>query len=102
MKLHRGMFPQVFLFPARESDNVVLVATLSPREVTLDQLLRRAETLIRSRRVTLENFRTRVAAFRSSSPPNAQRSPILTDDFAPVDGLVSRQTLDELGNRKRF
>ncbi|MBN2506450.1 MAG: fused MFS/spermidine synthase [Verrucomicrobia bacterium] len=91
-----AVFPRVYLFPARESDNVVLVATCASQPVTLRQLQRRADAIVRGRRVSLPGFRTRVAAFRSLPPSNAHRSPVLTDDYAPVDGLLSGRTLRAL------
>lgn len=89
----KTVFPQVYQFPARESQNVVLVATKASEAVTLPELQQRANSLIRSQRVKMWSFRQRVGVVRVSPPPNAQASPILTDDFAPVDGLLNSRSL---------
>jgi hypothetical protein len=81
-------FPQVYLFPAASSKNVVLIATMAPEPVTLPRLTRRMKTLTASQRVTFPNFKTRIRRFKSVPPLSAPRSPILSDDFAPVDGLL--------------
>jgi spermidine synthase len=85
----KTVFPQVYLFPARDSMNVVLVATMSDQKVTELELRQRADALVTSRKVTLPTFRARAAAFRTQPPRTAARSPVLTDDFAPVDGLLT-------------
>ncbi len=87
-KTLKTVFPQVYLFPARTSQNIVLIATKSAEPVTLPELQRRADTLIREGRVTLPTFRRRLYSFQTNAPPTAANAPILTDDFAPVEGLM--------------
>jgi spermidine synthase len=82
------VFPQVYLFPAKGSRNVVLVATRFPQKVDLNLLRRRAAFLIQTHQVALPGFRERLESFYSLPPSNAFRSPILTDDYAPVEGLA--------------
>ena len=82
-------FPQVYLFPARQSQNVVLLGTKSPEKATFNVLHQRATFLIQQKRVTHPNFRNRIYSFRAEPPLNANRCPILTDDYAPVDGLLT-------------
>jgi spermidine synthase len=84
----RAVFPQVYLFPARSSQNVVLLATRSAARVDLFTLRPRASSLTRNRQITVPEFRDRVESFWASPPPNLARCPILTDDYAPVDGLL--------------
>jgi spermidine synthase len=84
----KSVFPQVYLFPATDSLNVVLVATKSKERVTQPLALARATDLVRTGVVSMPTFITRAAAFRRDPPPSFQRSPILTDDYAPVDGLL--------------
>ncbi len=85
----KSVFPQVYLFPATETYNVVLIGTKAPQKPSFNQLQVRALTLLAQKRVTLPTFRNRVYAYRGQPPAAAERSPILTDDFAPVDGLLS-------------
>lgn len=82
-----AVFPQVYLFPARESLNVVLIGTRSAEPLTLEGLRERALRASQSQRVRLPTLSQRVAAFQAGAPPNAKDCPVLQDDYAPVDGL---------------
>jgi spermidine synthase len=82
------VFPQVYLFPAQTSRNVVIVATRSSERADLNVLRERAVGLVNARRVTFPGFRERLEVFHPLRPANAARSPILTDDYAPVEGLA--------------
>jgi spermidine synthase len=81
-------FPQVYMFPALGSRNVVVLATKSPEPVTRTQLEQRLAQLVKARPVTFPNFETRLKRFLSGPPASASRSRVLTDDFAPVDGML--------------
>jgi spermidine synthase len=83
----KSVFPQVYLFPAKSSRNIVLVATRATIKPDLQVLRQRAAELIQSRRVTMPGYVQRLDSFRVAPPPNAIKSPILTDDYAPVEGL---------------
>jgi spermidine synthase len=90
--MHRTLktvFPQVYLFPAKTSLNVVFVATRSTAAANLEGARWRAAQMVQTRRITLPNFRERVESLQSTAPANASRSPILTDDYAPVEGLAA-------------
>jgi len=89
----KAVFPQVYSFPARESQNIVLIATKSKEPTTATALSQRAVDLVRRGWVALPTFLTRVQAFRADVPPSAARSLVLTDDFAPVDGLLKGGSL---------
>ena len=88
-KTMNSVFPHVYSFPARTSRNVVLVGTKSPDKITFNTLNTRAASLIHYKRITLPTFRDRLYSFRAEPPQNQQLCKILTDDFAPVDGLLS-------------
>jgi len=83
----KTVFPQVYFFPASGSMNVVIIATQSPGPTTATLLQQRAVALL-SRRAMPPGFMNRVAAFRAAPPANAERCPLLTDDYAPVEGLA--------------
>jgi len=85
----KTVFPQVYLFPARSSRNVVLVATRSGARADLFALRQRAALLVQTRRVTVPGFSERLEMFQALAPPSATRSPVLTDDYAPVEGLAA-------------
>ena len=88
-KTMKTVFPQVYLFPATDSLNVVVIGTKSSTASTLPALQQKAAELIKKGRIKLPTFRTRLAAFRSAAPPASSQSPVLTDDFAPIDGLLN-------------
>jgi spermidine synthase len=83
-----SVFPQVYLFPAKTSRNVVLLATRATIKADLNALRQRAALLTQSGSIKLPGFRERLEQFQAYAPPSAASSPILTDDFAPVEGLV--------------
>ncbi len=82
------VFPQVYLFPATESQNVVLVATRNPERFDAARVRGQGEALIRARKVTLPTFATRLKSFATNRPAAAMRAPVLTDDRAGVEGLL--------------
>ena len=84
-----SVFPQVYIFPASSSQNLVLLATRSPVKVDLNGVRQRAAFLAQNGLIKLPNFRNRMEKFQAQSPPNAARSPVLTDDYAPVEGLAA-------------
>ncbi|MGA2660360.1 MAG: fused MFS/spermidine synthase [Verrucomicrobiota bacterium] len=83
----KTVFPQVYLFPAKSSMNVVLQATRATVLPDLNGLRRRAALLAQTGRVTLPGFRERLERIHINPPAGAASSPILTDDYAPVEGL---------------
>lgn len=84
----REVFPQVYLFPSTDSLNVVLVATKAKERVSPLRSIQIGRELARRGTVTMPTFQGRARALRAEPPASFGRSPILTDDFAPVDGLL--------------
>jgi spermidine synthase len=87
-KTLQAVFPQVYAFKADDSENVVLIATRWPYRFDFNVLHQRASMLISRGQITLPTFRQRLYAFQGSPPLSAARSPLLTDDYAPVEGLL--------------
>lgn len=85
----KAVFPEVYLFPARSSQNVVLIATRATIHAELPALRHRAALLVQTRRMSLPGFRDRLEQFQAQPPRSAPRSPVLTDDYAPVEGLAA-------------
>ena len=85
----KEVFPQVYLFPAKSSQNIVFIATKATIAANAVALRQRAADLVRSKRVTMPGFQERLDVFRIAPPPNATKSPILKDDYAPVEGLAA-------------
>lgn len=90
-KTMKTVFPQVYLFPASSSMNVVLIGTKSTEKMTAQQLNQRAEAFIKSRPQVPPWFMKRVGAFRAEPPANVASCPVLTDNYAPVEGLARTQ-----------
>ena len=82
------VFPRVYMFPSVESQNVVFVATKSSEPFTYAQAEQEAQKLISSGTVTLPTYLPRVRSFMDERPPAAGTSPLLTDDYAPIDSLL--------------
>jgi spermidine synthase len=93
----KEVFPQVYAFPAESSMNVVLVATKSPVLFDKVRIQREGSELIRLRKVSLPTFATRLRVFENAPPASAAKSPVLTDDQAPVESLLdgSRKSAGE-------
>jgi len=85
----QSVFPQVYLFPCRTSQNIVLIATRDKERASAAVLRQRAGWLVQTGRVTLPSFRLRAQNLQSTLPPSVTRSPTLTDDYAPVEGLAA-------------
>ncbi len=83
----KTVFPQVYLFPARSSRNIVLIATRSTIKTELEAVRQRAAFLVQTHRISLPGFLQKLQSFQATPPPSISRSPILTDDYAPVEGL---------------
>ncbi len=83
------VFPQVYLFRCNTSQNIVLIATKARGRADINGLRQRAAYLVQSGRITMPGFLDRLGSFQASPPLNLGRCPILTDDFAPVEGLAA-------------
>jgi len=82
------VFPHVYMFPAVESQNVVFVATKSAEPFNYVRASVEAYKLKDSGTVTLPTFTLRVKSLMDQRPPTADTSPLLTDDYAPIDSLL--------------
>jgi spermidine synthase len=99
-KTLQAVFPQVYLFPATSSMNVVIIATRSPIKTNIQGVRWRAAQMVESKRITLPGFRQRVESFQNTAPVSAFRSPILTDDYAPVEGLSGESGNPDRGRQR--
>jgi spermidine synthase len=84
----KEVFPQVYSFPANTSMNVVFVATKSSTPYSAARIATEGQALITSRVVLMPTFNDRLRSFVSTPPSAAASSPVLTDDHAPVEGLI--------------
>jgi spermidine synthase len=84
----KEIFPQVYAFPAESSMNVVLVATKSPARFDNVRAQREGAELVRDGKVKVPGFVMRLRMFDNAPPASAAKSPVLTDDRAPVESLL--------------
>ena len=84
----REVFPQVYLFKARESRNVVLIATRSSEKYDITRVQKDGAALMRSGKIRLPDFMLRCQSFVNFPPSSANRVPVFTDDRAGVEGLL--------------
>lgn len=84
----KEVFPQVYLFPANSSQNVVLVATRSSEAYDYTRFYNAGQALSNSATVMPPNFKQRLRSFRALAPPAAENSPVLTDDRTALESLV--------------
>src|SRR5258705_1152218 len=75
----KAVFPQVYLFPASSSQNIVLLATKAAVKPDVNALRQRAISLVQARRISIPNFLQRFDRLVAVPPPNAASSPVLTD-----------------------
>jgi spermidine synthase len=86
----KSVFPEVYLFPAGDSQNVVFVAAKSRLKYSASLAQQRAIWLVQQKQFTLPTFTRRAGAFRAEVPAPWSSSPILTDDYAPIEGLLKQ------------
>jgi spermidine synthase len=86
----KEVFPQVYMFPANESQNIVFIATKSREFFTWDKVQLAGNALVSSGVAKLRTFSARTANFMNTPPPNATNSTVLTDDFSPIESLMRR------------
>jgi spermidine synthase len=91
----KQVFPQIYYFPANESQNVVLVATKDRTLWDASRAQRQGAALVRNGTIKVPNFWARVQSFRAVPPPSAAISPILTDDQAGVEGLLRKEKAEQ-------
>ena len=84
----KEVFPQVYLFPASTSQNVVFIGTRSAEPFDARRVQQAGAALVRAGKIRLPSFSTRLRSFVSAPPPTAAQSPVLTDDRAPVESLL--------------
>jgi spermidine synthase len=82
------VFPQVYRFYAASSRNVVLFATRSAKSMSLSDLETQARELARRKVVTLPGLPTHLRSFQTPPLEPGDRPLILSDDFAPLDGML--------------
>jgi spermidine synthase len=82
-------FAEQYLFECQTSNNSVIVACRRKKGLDQAGLLSRARDLVREGRVKRSDFLDSAASL-FPGPLDVTGSPVLTDDYAPVDQLLAR------------
>jgi spermidine synthase len=83
----KEVFPQVYIFEAKSSLNIVMIASLKKGTTDLETLKQAAEALVNAKKMTFPGFLNRVDSFQPKAPANYLNAPLLTDESAPVESL---------------
>ncbi len=91
-KTYRSVFPAVYVFPVNGGpsealQNIILVGTMEPR-LSRAEILARAARVVETGRVRIEGY-VRDAGDLYEGPVETEGVPLLTDDFAPTDILLT-------------
>jgi len=82
-------FTNLYIFPAITSENVVIIASKNPKRLSKSEWSAAASSLIYSGAVGLyPQYTARASNLANIVPPNWERAQLLTDDYAPIDGLL--------------
>ena len=86
----REVFPQLYLFAANDSQNVVIIAVKNPSRLTKGELVERARQLSAARPGGFPPSFVRApgSQFYDTAPANLSKAIVLTDDYAPTDNLL--------------
>ena len=83
------VFPQLYLFAAEDTQNVIIIATMNPERLTRSEMQSRAQALIAERRSEFPSgFLGDIADFYDTAPGGLSSAVVLTDDYAPTDNLL--------------
>ncbi|MGE3312103.1 MAG: spermidine synthase [Limisphaerales bacterium] len=84
------VFSQVYVFPASDSRNAVLIATREPRRLTPPEIRQRGAALANRHAPLPPGLLQKLPSLRTELPIGVSRARILTDDYAPVEALDRR------------
>ncbi len=85
----KTVFPHVYHFPAADSRNIVLVGVKAKSGGLTSATLRARVDLLRRAQPKLPAyFGPRLGRIRAHAPLSAAKSPVLTDDHAPISKLL--------------
>jgi spermidine synthase len=81
----KEVFPQVYMFPADESENIVFIATKSPEFLTWSSIQQAASARTRSGVAKLPGYGDRARNFVNRPQFASTNALILTDDNSPIE-----------------
>lgn len=86
----KSVFPHVYHFPASDSKNIVLIGIKDKAGLTAATLKAKVDALRQARPKLPQFFGQRLRRIRASAPPTAARARVLTDNFSPKSGLLTK------------
>jgi spermidine synthase len=86
LKTYQATFPQTYIFKAGDSGNIIVFATLDPRQTPKADWAARARTLVAGKDPGFDLPKLISAEYEYVTPRHISEAP-LTDDMAPVDTL---------------
>ena len=82
-------FANLYVFPALTSQNVVIIASKDPTRLSKPQWTAAASYLVASGGVGVyPQYTSRANTLSNIVPPEWEEAQLLSDDFAPIDGLL--------------
>ena len=88
-KTMNSVFPNVYHVPSTESQNIILIGAMNEGPLKRETKLRNEEALLKTYPRLPLAFWKNTQAIQSVVPVSAAKSPVLSDKFAPVDGLLN-------------
>jgi len=81
-----AVFPEVYIFETHDYLSSLIIAAVTPRKLSREDLLARGKTAVE--RGTVPHLLDRLETLRPLPPVDSLAAPLLTDDYAPVDRLI--------------
>jgi len=94
-------FPHVYFFPVPESKNVILVAPTLERRLSFSDMNARGAVVTRDKKITFPGFRRRIYEVKTQAAYGMDKAPVLTDDHAPIEGLIRSSEGNQPGPVKK-
>ena len=87
----KDIFPQVYMFPAEESENIVFIATKDKEMTTWNEVQEEGDACVHSGLVNLPTFTTRAKNFVNRPQLAVTNVFILTDDNVTIEQSMLRE-----------
>jgi spermidine synthase len=81
-----AVFPEVYIFETHDYLSSLIIAAVTPRKLSREDLLARGRAA--TERGTVPHLLDRLETLRELPPVDSLAAPVLTDDYAPVDRLI--------------
>lgn len=85
----KSVFPHVCHVPSTETQNIIMIGAMSEGPLKHETKLKNTDALLKSHPRLPMAFWKNTLLIQTTVPVSAAKSPVLTDKFAPVDGLLT-------------